>query len=417
MGLDPARVVADLRELRELTEDEHGAQRVAWTETWAAARAWLRDKLAPLPVSVDVDEAGNLWATLRGVSERSVLIGGHLDSVPNGGWLDGALDTVAGLEVLRRLCAGRPPPLTVSLVDWADEEGARFGRSLLGSGFASGSVAAEEVAGLRDRDGTTLAEAVGRHGVDLGSAARSGRRLAGAAAYLELHIEQGPVLEREGLPLGVVTGTAGVERHRLRFTGEAVQAGAFPMDDRRDALVAGAQVVLAVRAAAPDGRSRSTVGDVRVQPGIATAVPGDCELLIDQRHTDPALLAEMWRDVRDAAERAARDERVELAVERVWHIDPIPFNRELVRDAEEIIEALAGRAVQLFSGALHDAAEMALAGVPSVMLFVRSAGGLSHNPAEDSSPEDIELGVRALDRLATRTLDRLASSTHARPST
>jgi N-carbamoyl-L-amino-acid hydrolase len=407
-ALEPARALADLRALRELTEDERGAQRVAWTDTWARARAWLREQLESMPVEVEIDEAGNLWALLRGASERTVLLGGHLDSVPDGGWLDGALDVLAGLEVLRALAAAGEPPVSVALVDWADEEGARFGRSLLGSGMTAGSVQPADVAGLRDRDGIALADALAAHGVDLATAARSGERLAHAAAYLELHIEQGPVLEREGLAVGVVTGTAAVERHVVRIRGQAVQGGAFPMDGRRDALVAGARLVLAVRDGAPDADSRATVGDIGVRPGIPTAVPGECRLVVDQRHPDAATLQTMLGDLREAAGRIAAEEGVEIEFTRIWSIDPVPFDERLVALADEVARKVTGGGRRLFSGALHDAAEVARAGVPTVMLFVQSLGGLSHTRAEDTRPEHLEAAVVTLHRLTTRVVERVA---------
>jgi N-carbamoyl-L-amino-acid hydrolase len=218
VSLSPERTVSELRELRELTGDENGAQRVAWTETWERGRAWLREKLAPTGAEHEIDEAGNQWFTLPGESQRALLIGGHMDSVPNGGWLDGCLDVVAGVEVLRRITEEGTPPLTVRLVDWADEEGARFGRSLFGSSAAAGSMAdQDELRERRDADGIALPDALAEHGVELDRALDARRQLAGAAAYLELHIEQGPVLESLDLPLGVVLGTFGVERHLVTW--------------------------------------------------------------------------------------------------------------------------------------------------------------------------------------------------------
>src|SRR5918994_5761141 len=215
MPLQPSRTVEELRELRELTGNEDGAQRVAWTETWAKGREWLRGKLEGLPLEHEVDEAGNQWFTLRGASERALLIGGHMDSVPNGGWLDGCLNVLAGVEVIRRLAEEGQPPLTVRLVDWADEEGARFGRSLFGSSAAAGSMAdQDEPRQLQDRDGVSLPDALREHEVELDRALDARSQLQHAAAYLELHIEQGPVLESMDLPLGVVLGTFGVERHQ-----------------------------------------------------------------------------------------------------------------------------------------------------------------------------------------------------------
>jgi beta-ureidopropionase / N-carbamoyl-L-amino-acid hydrolase len=210
MALQPARTLDELRELQALTADEDGAQRVCWTPTWRQARDWFRARLVELPVDVEQDDAGNLWATLPGDSDRSVVIGGHLDSVENGGWLDGCLNTLAGLEVLRRVAADGRPPVTVRLVDWADEEGFRFGRSLFGSSAAAGSIDPDEFRDLRDRNGVALPDALGDFGVDLDRAPGAYRQLADAAAYLELHIEQGPVLEHLGVPLGVVVGTYGV---------------------------------------------------------------------------------------------------------------------------------------------------------------------------------------------------------------
>src|SRR3954447_26791162 len=171
MALDPSRTVAELRELQELTGDENGAQRVAWTETWDRARAWLRDKVSETGAEESVDAAGNQWFTLRGGSDRAVLIGGHIDSVPNGGWLDGCLNVMAGGEVLRRIAADGSPPATVRLVNWADEEGARFGRSLFGSSAAAGSMAdQDELRARKDDEGVALPDALRDHGVDLDSA-------------------------------------------------------------------------------------------------------------------------------------------------------------------------------------------------------------------------------------------------------
>src|SRR5438876_9219222 len=243
MALSPSRTVAELKELRELTGDENGAQRVAWTDTWERAREWLREKLAGLPLEEEIDEAGNQWWTLRGGSEQAVLIGGHIDSVPNGGWLDGALNVLAGVEVMRGLSE---PAATVRLVNWADEEGARFGRSLFGSSAAAGSMAdQDELRARKDADGNALPDVLAEHGVDLDKATEA--NLGNAAAYLELHIEQGPVLESLDLPLGVVLGTFGVERHQVTFRGQAAHAGSTPMDARRDALAGAALLECAIR--------------------------------------------------------------------------------------------------------------------------------------------------------------------------
>jgi len=404
MTLDPGRTVRELRELHELTGDERGAQRVCWTPVWLRAREWLGAKLAELPVDVAIDEAGNQWATLAGRSPRALLIGGHLDSVADGGWLDGSLNVLAGLEVLRRLAADGPPPLTVRLVSWADEEGARFGRSLFGSGAAAGHLDLGSLRGVRDAAGVPLPEALAACGVDLDRVMEAGARLAGAAAYLELHIEQGPVLEGLGLPLGAVVGTCGVERHVVRFTGQSAHAGSTPMGARRDALAAGARLALAVREPAASLGGVATVGRMTARPGIYTAVAGECEVALDQRHLDPGALGAMLAEARTASETIAAEERVEVAWERTWAIEPVPFDPGLVTICERAIVEVAGRCHRLPSGPLHDAAEVARAGVPAAMLFVQSLRGLSHTREEDTRPEHLELAVRALDRAVALAL-------------
>ena len=412
MPLDPTRTVDELRELRELTGNEDGAQRVAWTETWAKARDWLRGKLDGVGAEEKVDAAGNQWFTLAGESERALLIGGHIDSVPKGGWLDGCLNVLAGVEVLRRIASEGRPPITVRLVNWADEEGARFGRSLFGSSAAAGSMADQaELRQRRDANGIALPDALAEHGIDLGRALEARAELATAAAYLELHIEQGPVLESMELPLGVVLGTFGVERHQVTFKGQAAHAGSTPMDRRRDALGAASKLALEIREIAKrtgDG-AVCTMGSVVTRPGIVTSVVETAECLLDQRHLDAGKLAGMLAQAKDAGERFAGEEDVDVEWERVWAIEPILFDEELIELADSAIQEVTETSHRLPSGPLHDAAEVARAGVPTVMLFVQSLRGLSHTKLEDTKPEHLELSVEALDRLASKTIDRLAA--------
>ena len=411
MALSPERVVAQLRELQEFTGDENGAQRVAWTETWNRARSWLDGLLAGLPLERVRDEAGNDWWTLRGESERAVLIGGHIDSVPNGGWLDGSLNVVAGAEVLRRIADLGVPPVTVRLVNWADEEGARFGRSLFGSSAAAGSMRdQDELARLVDRDGTTLVDALAGSGVELARASEAHAQLETAAAYLELHIEQGPVLESLDLPLGVVLGTFGVERSRFTWRGQAAHAGSTPMDKRRDALAGAAKLALFIRdiAAEVGGGAVCTSGGVVTKPGIVTSVVETAEQLLDQRHLDAAALARMLEMARSAAARFAEEENIEVDWELIWSIEPILFDETLIGFCEDAITEVAGKSHRLPSGPLHDAAEVSRAGVPTVMMFVQSLRGLSHTKLENTRDEHLELAVQAFDRLASRTIDWVA---------
>ena len=412
MPLDPRRTVAELRELQELTGDENGAQRVAWTDTWERAREWLRGKVAETGAEERIDAAGNQWFTLPGASERAVLIGGHIDSVPNGGWLDGALNVVAGVEVMRRLPEEGKPAVTVRLVNWADEEGARFGRSLFGSSAAGGSMAdQDELRARKDAAGIGLPDALGEHGVDLDRALDAARELESAAAYLELHIEQGPVLEAMDLPLGVVLGTFGVERHQITFRGQAAHAGSTPMDQRRDALAGAARLELEIREIAKRTGAGAvcTMGSVVTMPGIVTSVVETAESLLDQRHLDAGKLAAMLDDAKRASERFAEEEDIEVEWERIWNIEPILFDAALLELADEAIKEVAGTSHRLPSGPLHDAAEVARAGIPTVMVFVQSLRGLSHTKLEDTKEEHLELAVQVLDRLAAKTIDRVAA--------
>jgi N-carbamoyl-L-amino-acid hydrolase len=409
--LEPSRTVAELKELRELTGNDDGAQRVAWTETWERARAWLREKVAATGAAEEIDEAGNQWFTLAGESDRAVLIGGHMDSVPNGGWLDGALNVMAGVEVLRRVAEAGTPPVTVRLVSWADEEGARFGRSLFGSSAAAGSMSdQDELRQLVDRDGIALPDALAEHGVELDRALDARSQLGSAAAYLELHIEQGPVLESLDLPLGVVLGTFGVERHRIKWRGQAAHAGSTPMDQRRDALAGAAKLALELRDIARqtgDG-AVCTSGDVVCRPGIVTSVVETAEQLLDQRHLDAGKLASMLALAKQASTRFASEEHIEVEFERIWSIEPILFDETLIEFSEAAVLEVAGTSHRLPSGPLHDAAEVARAGVPTVMLFVQSLRGLSHTKLEDTRDEHLELSVSALDGLTTRTVGWVA---------
>jgi len=405
-SVDSRRAVEELKELASLTGGPDGARRVAWTDEWKKARDWLRGKLEEIDgvTGIETDEAGNLWATIPGESEKEVLIGGHMDSVPEGGWLDGCLNTIAGVEILRVL-ATQQLPVTVRLVDWADEEGARFGRSLLGSSATAGSLVPDEVRGLKDKNGVALPDALKEHGVDLDTMKDSHKQLQDAVAYLELHIEQGPVLERMDLPVGVVLGTFGVERHVIRFTGQHAHSGSTPMEVRRDAFIAAARTAVEIRDdAANRDDVRATTGFVNVSPAIVTAFNGWCEMSLDQRALDADVLADMLAAAKQSSERVAGEENVTVEWEKVWEIEPIPFDDALIELADEAVKGVAGESHRLPSGPLHDAAEMARL-MPTVMLFSKSLRGLSHTKEEDTPEEDIELSVRVLHQLTLRTIE------------
>jgi hydantoinase/carbamoylase family amidase len=411
-AVDPKRTIAELRELQEITGDENGAQRVAWTQRWLSAREWFADKVRQMPVEHHWDAAGNNWVTLKGESEETLLIGGHLDSVPNGGWLDGALNVMAALEILRRINEefdGRPP-ITIRVVDWADEEGARFGRSLLGSSAFAGTATVEADRIRTDRDGVRMDEALHRCGVEMDKFAETTQEQKHARAYIELHIEQGPVLERMNLPLAVVLGTKGVERHAITFYGQEAHSGSTPMNVRRDALAACAKLALEIRPIAgkhPD--AVCTMGSVKTFPGIVTAVVGRCEATLDQRDLDARVLAQMFREAREASERFAEEERCTVEWSRIWQIEPMAFHPKMIELCDEAIREVAGESHRMPSGPLHDAAEVSRAGIPTVMMFVQSLGGISHNKIENTKDEHLEQAVRAFDRLASKAMDFVAS--------
>jgi allantoate deiminase len=404
--------IGNLRELASRTGTADGAQRVAWGPVWREARAWFNGKLTTLGITPTIDAAGNSWATIPGESNRTVIIGGHLDSVPNGGWLDGALGVMVAFEALR-LFKARRPPLTIKLVDWADEEGARFGRSLLGSSAASGSLNVEDVRELVDKQGTRLVDALRENGVEIDRLLDAHRELKtiDAAAYLELHIEQGPVLESMNKPTGVVLGTFGVERHLLRFIGQAAHSGSTPIPMRRDAFLAAAESALAFREIAvrhtrPDARVVCTVGTVKVEPGIVTAVPGVCEISLDQRALDVNVLAQMLDDARAAARRAARENNVSVEWRKLWRIEPRPFDQKLIELCAEAVREVTGDAPRLPSGPLHDAAEM-VPHMPVVMMFAYSSNGLSHCKEEDTPEPHLEKTITAFLKLVEKTVAEL----------
>jgi N-carbamoyl-L-amino-acid hydrolase len=407
-------VISSLRALAARTSDAHGAQRVAWGPVWREARRWHDEVLAEDGLVADTDAAGNRWITVPGRRPETVVIGGHLDSVPNGGWLDGALGVLAGVEALRRY-RDAPPPVTVTVVDFADEEGARFSRSLLGSSGASGSLVPDSVRALVDRQGVRLVDALAENGVDLERMVEARQALDARRprAYLELHIEQGPVLEALDRPTGVVIGTFGVERHVLRFVGQAAHSGSTPIAMRRDAFLAAAETALACREIArrlttPAAGVVCTVGTVAVEPGIVTAVPGVCEISLDQRAIDAATLQQALDDARAAAAQAAAANRVTVEWRRVWRIDPFHFDQRLVGLCADAVQEATGHAPRLPSGPLHDAVEMGRV-MPAVMMFARSTNGLSHCKEEDTPEAALEATIDAFLRLVDKTVAAVAA--------
>lgn len=411
--VDARHAIELLKELRSLTADENGAQRLAWSPMWLKARDWFQTKLRALPIEHHYDAAGNSWSTIKGKSEKALIIGSHLDSVPNGGWLDGCLGVLSAYAVVKRIAEEYrgQPPVTIRLVDWADEEGARFGRSLFGSSAFAGTQTIEADRGRTDSTGKRLEEALAECGVRIDEIGNAGVERKNAAAYLELHIEQGPVLESMNLPLGAVLGTKGVERHQITFHGQEAHSGSTPMNARRDALAAAAKLALEIRPIArkhPD--AVCTMGSVKTFPGIVTAVVGRCEATLDQRDLNADVLAEMYKEAQEKSRQFAQEENCTVEWSRIWNIAPEPFHPRLIEFCEEAIRETAGRSHRLPSGPLHDAAEVSRAGIPTTMMFVQSLKGISHNKIEDTREEHLEQAIVALDRLAQKTMEWISAS-------
>jgi len=310
--------------------------------------------------------------------------------------------------VLRRICAdsGGRPPVTIRLVDWADEEGARFGRSLFGSSAFAGTHTIDQDRGRTDATGIRLEDALAACGVNMNAIGDAAAERKNAAAYLELHIEQGPVLEAMGLPLAAVLGTKGVERHAIAFHGQEAHSGSTPMTARRDALAAAAKLALEIRTIAMQHSDAvCTIGSVKTFPGIVTAVVGRCEATLDQRDLDARVLAQMYREAQEKSVQFAAEEGCTVEWSRIWNIAPEPFHPRLIELCEEAIRETAGQSHRIPSGPLHDAAEVSRAGIPTVMMFVQSLKGISHNKIEDTSEEHLRLAIEAFDKLASKTID------------
>jgi hydantoinase/carbamoylase family amidase len=408
LRLDPVAVIADLDELASLSGGRFaGAKRLAWTPQWLDARAWLTSKLAEFGLESERDQAGNLWAWLDGERDEFMIVGSHLDAVPDGGWLDGALGLMTALETVRQLSrSGAAPPIGVRFVDWADEEGARFGRSLIGSSACAGTLVPDDVRGLKDPDGVALGDALAACGVDLDGTPAAAERLHGAVAYLELHIEQGPVLLDGGRVASAVSGTVGVERHLMTFVGQAAHAGSTPMRLRQDSLAAAARASLEIRDSAIAHNGVATVGRMHSTPGVITAVAGRTEMQLDQRRLDPTELAAMLAEALAACRAAAEEFNCSLEVRNVFSVPPTPFDPRLVAIARAGVEQAGGDSTEpIPSGPLHDATEIGRV-VPTAMIFAQSDPPISHAAIEDSSERALTVAIEAYGRTVGQVLAR-----------
>ena len=398
------RVVQDLRELAQLTSDENGAQRFAWTPIWRKAVDWYGEKAAEFGAEVSIDAAGNVWAKVQGESDESLVVGSHLDSVKNGGWLDGALGAVAGLEVLRRASKTKPNK-TVYAVGWADEEGARFGSSVMGSSASSGRFDIEGIKNRLDANGISAKEALAEYGIDIENILVAAKQLEEKkmAYFLELHIEQGPILESKNKKVSSVYGVQGIERHYLHFVGHLAHGGACPISMRKDPFLAAAKASLAFRELALKYDAMCTVGKVKVEPDIATTAPGKCTISLDQRSIDPQKLIDLNRESREVSQKIADEFGVKVTWDKIYSIVPTIFDEELTKLGQEAVEEETGEATTMFSGPLHDAVEMAIL-APTTMMFASTADGMTHCAEEDTPEEDLKVAIRAFMRLADKVI-------------
>ncbi|HTY81059.1 MAG TPA: Zn-dependent hydrolase [Candidatus Bathyarchaeia archaeon] len=385
--------------------DGRGITRSCWSPAHEEARAWLLERMKEGGLSTWVDEAGNTFGRL-GNGGPAVLTGSHIDTVPNGGPLDGALGVLAGLECLQTIHeSGMRTRLPLMMTAWSDEEGRYAG--LFGSRAFAGRLDAKDIPSLRAADGERLVDAMARAGFNAYDAPKARCNPKTIAAYVELHIEQGPHLDAGRIPIGVVQGIVGNRRKWVTFTGQADHAGTTPMALRKDAFMAGAEYAIAARkliVTRGSGRSVTNFGRVEVGPGVSNIVPDRCVLLHEMRELDPKILNRLERQCLALAKSVARKWKLKVAVEPISRSEPARCAPRVMRAVEAAATDLKLKVKHMPSGAGHDAQNLALV-TESGMLFIPSQGGRSHRPDETSDWRAIERGANTL----LHTLLKLAS--------
>ena len=387
---------------------EGGVSRLGFSPEDQAARAWLVERMKEAGLDVWVDAAANLHGRRAGTdrSMPTILFGSHIDSVPKGGNFDGDVGSMGALEVMLALrdekAATRHP---FEMVVWSNEEGVHYGKGVFGSRVAARGPDADELE-AKDENGVTLAEWLRRYGADPGRIAEARLDPRRVASYIELHVEQGGVLDRAGVQIGVVQGIVGIDRYHVTLEGFANHAGTTPMAERRDALVAAARLILAVReeVMARPGRQVGNVGYVQVTPGAPNVVPGLVRLPVELRDLKREVIDDMAARVRARAEAIGKEAGVSLAMERYATDEPALTDPGL----QDLIETSARGAgystLRLPSGAGHDAQSLGRAGIPIGMIFVPSKDGISHSPRELTEWDDVTRGAEVLYRVL-RALD------------
>jgi allantoate deiminase len=392
----PRIVIERCQYLARCSEEPGAIMRPFASEAMRCAQEVAGEWMREAGMAARGDNVGNLRGRFEGDGETTLLLGSHLDSVRNAGKYDGPLGVAVAIAAVQRLHdAGRRLPFAIEVLAFADEEGLRFGSTYLGSRAVAGTF---DLADLdrTDADGTTMRDAIRTFGGDperIDEDKWRGGRLVG---YCEVHIEQGPVLEGRDLPVGVVSAIAGQERHRVIFTGEAAHAGTTPMEKRRDALVAASIFVQAVESYARSQDALvATVGQLAVRPGAANVVPGEVTLSLDVRHADDSERVMASRSLLDLAAQIAKHRNIGLTTSQISENATVPCSRRLVSTLSRAVQDLGHPAVELASGAGHDAVAMS-AITEIAMLFVRCKGGVSHNPAESVKTEDVAVAIDVL---------------------
>jgi beta-ureidopropionase / N-carbamoyl-L-amino-acid hydrolase len=410
LRIDPERLWATLMETGAIgATPKGGINRQTLTAEDGAVRAWFKGAAEALGCSVTVDEVGNMFALRAGRQSglAPIALGSHLDTQPTGGKFDGNLGVLGALEALRTLVsAGYETNAPIVVVNWTNEEGARFAPAMLGSGVFAGAYSRAAADAIADLEGV-------RFGAALDAIGWRGETKAGAmklSAYLELHIEQGPILEAEQKTIGVVTGVQGVRWYELNLSGRESHAGTTPMPRRADALVACARLIGAVRALALAHAPTAvgTVGQVEVKPNSPNVVPGQVRMTVDLRHHDDAILEAMEAELKAAVERTASEEKVAISLSKLHDLVAIKFDPECIAAVRGAARALGYAERDIISGAGHDAVHLSRI-TPSAMIFVPCKDGLSHNEAESATREDCAAGAQVLLEAALAIDAKLAS--------
>ncbi|MCC7370877.1 MAG: Zn-dependent hydrolase [Chloroflexi bacterium] len=398
LPIDPARLQARIDELGSIGVHLNGGlYRSLYTESWVQAMALIRRWMEAAGLTVRFDAVGNLWGRVEGVEGgKAVVTGSHVDTVRQGGKYDGALGVHMGIAAVQALLAGvgRPKrPLEVLVT--CEEEGSRFNASFWGARAIVGRIGADEPTRVVDADGTTIGAAMQARGFDPARIAEAERHDLGA--FVEAHIEQGAILERAGLPLGVVSSITGQRWMKVTVSGVQNHAGTTPMDLRQDALAgAAAMIERIVGAAVRMGRPAvATVGRIQAFPGGTNIIPGRCEFTVDTRHAEPGPRQQLLAEIAGIIQTIAAERELTVEVESIMDHDPVPMHPEIRAHIEHAIESLELPYLVMPSGAGHDS-EILAPRVPTAMLFVPSRGGKSHTPEEYTPVEQVVPGVQAL---------------------